>query len=812
MTQHQWSLPISGMSCAGCAARLERSLGKAPGVASASVNFASARAQVQSDSLSVQQLVALVEQAGFQVPTERLTLQVTGLSCASCVRRLEQGLAGQPGVASVSVNLATGKLDLTGFAPLDEAPIRARIMALGFGLQQSAASDAQQAQAAPQGFLPLWWPVALAALLTLPLQLPMLLSVAGISVTLPPLWQWLLATPVQFWLGYRFYRQGWSALRHGSGNMDLLVALGTTAAYGLSIWQWLIALRAEHIDHQLVMPHLYFEASATVITLVLLGKWLEERAKRQTSSALAALRALRPDEANVWRDGKLVRVSLAEVQKGERVVIRPGERIAVDGVILSGSSQVDESLLTGESLPVDKTVGERVTGGAINGNGLLEVLADRLGSESMLARIIALVESAQGAKAPVQRLVDRVSAVFVPMVLALALLTLLLWGMLTGDWQSAILNAVAVLVIACPCALGLATPTAIMVGTGSAARAGILIRDFTALELAHRVDTVVFDKTGTLTQGKPVLAQWLSIGDQTQEALLPLAASLQQGSEHPLARAVLDKAQALGVAPLPASQLKALPGIGIEGMVAGGHYQLGSERILTRLAQPVFAEVSGWLAQRREQGEAVAFLCRLTDNGSELLAAMSFYDALRPTAKEAIAALRRQGVKVALFSGDHAQSVERIGRELGMDLVLSGLLPADKAHHLAQLREQGQRVAMVGDGINDAPALAAADMGIAMGSGTDVAMESAGITLMRSDPALVAAAIDISRRTYAKIRQNLFWAFFYNVVGIPLAALGLLSPVIAGAAMALSSFCVVSNALLLRRWKVTSERGNHEYR
>ena len=812
MTQQQRILPISGMSCAGCAARLERTLGKAPGVVAASVNFASASAQVRSEGLSVQQLVALVEQAGFQVPAARLALQVTGLSCASCVRRLEQGLAELPGVTSVSVNLATGKLELTGLAPLDEAAIRARVVALGFGLSQSAEPQPGEEQGASSWRLPLWWPVAVAALLTLPLQLPMLLSGLGMSVTLAPLWQWLLATPVQFVLGYRFYRQGWNALRHGSGNMDLLVALGTTAAYGLSVWQWLLALRAEHIDHQMVMPHLYFEASATVITLVLLGKWLEERAKRQTSSALAALRALRPEEASVRRHGQLYQIPVSELQMGDCMVVRPGERVAADGVILQGASQVDESLLTGESLPVEKWVGERVTGGAINGNGVLEVRVDRLGDDSMLSRIIALVESAQGAKAPVQRLVDRVSALFVPVVLAIALLTLLLWGTLAGDWQSAILNAVAVLVIACPCALGLATPTAIMVGTGSAARAGILIRDFAALEMAHQVDCVVFDKTGTLTEGKPVLAEWLSIGYQEQVALLQIAASLQQGSEHPLARAVLNKATEQAVSPLPVTGSRALPGIGIEGEVAGVRYQLGSERILASLALSLAPAVGNWLAQRREQGEAVAFLCQLSEQGAELLAAMSFYDVLRPSARSAVAALHQCGVEVALFSGDHAQSVERIGRELGISRVLSGLLPAQKADHLAQLRQMGKQVAMVGDGINDAPALAAADMGIAMGSGSDVAMESAGITLMRSDPALVAAAIDIARRTYAKIRQNLFWAFFYNVVGIPLAACGLLSPVIAGAAMALSSVCVVSNALLLRRWKVTSQRDEHEYR
>ena len=812
-TPHPWSLAITGMSCAGCAARLERLLGKQTGISRASVNFATGKAQIHSEGPSLADVIALIEQAGFGVARESRTLTIGGLSCASCVRRLEQGLATLPGMASVSVNLATAKAQLELSLPIPAEEIAARIHELGFRLEveptAASAISPSSADPAPFSWWPAWGPVALALLLTVPLQLPMLLALVSVPFTLPPLWQWLLATPVQFVLGWRFYRQGWLALRHGSGNMDLLVAMGTSAAYGLSVWLWLVALRAEHMEHQLLMPHLYFEASATVITLVLLGKWLEERAKRQTRSAIAALQALRPEIARVVRAGQIVTLPLAELVVGDRVVIRPGERIPVDGVVVEGMSQVDESLLTGESLPVDKGVGQRVIGGAINGNGLLEVIADSLGASSMLSRIIALVESAQAGKAPVQRLVDRISALFVPVVLGIALLTLLLWGLLGGDWQSAILNSVAVLVIACPCALGLATPTAIMVGTGSAARSGILIKDIAALELAHRVDWVVFDKTGTLTQGKPLL-ETIEIVQQrmSPDEALALAAALQQGSEHPLAAAVRIAAEskALGLPLVQESQ--ALPGIGIRGKVQGQPYLLGSERILTELGVTLDDALQLWVKVHQERGEAMAFLCRASEPGKSadkaLLAILTFSDRVRPEAAQAVASLKAQGIHVALFSGDHAGSANRIGQSLGIDRIEANLLPADKAALLEALRQQGHCVAMVGDGINDAPALAAADIGIAMGGGTDVAMHSAGITLMRSDPLLVAAAIDISRRTYDKIRQNLFWAFFYNVVGIPLAALGLLSPVIAGLAMALSSVCVVSNALLLRRWRAMS--------
>ena len=642
------------------------------------------------------------------------------------------------------------------------------------------------------------WKVALAAALSAPLVIPMLGDLFGRHWMLAGWLQWLLATPVQFWLGARFYRAGWKALRAGSGNMDLLVSLGTSAAYGLSLW---LLWQADG-----AMAHLYFESSAVVITLVLLGKWLESRAKRQTSDAIRALQALRPETARVRRDGIDIDVPVAELAVGDLVVVRPGERVAADGRVEDGRSHVDESLITGESLPVAKQAGDRVTGGALNAEGLLLVRTQAVGAESTLARIVRMVESAQAGKAPIQRLVDQVSAVFVPVVVGLALLTLLGWGFATGDWSAGVLNAVAVLVIACPCALGLATPAAIMVGTGAAARRGILIKDAQALEIAHAVRVVAFDKTGTLTEGRPQLAAAEPAADAglSAEQLVGLAAALQLGSEHPLAAAVLAAAKQ----PLaPASDVRALPGRGIAGVVDGQSLQLGSTRLMDESGVARGA-LEARALELQSEGRTVSWLAgRRGDAPWRLLGLLAFGDTLKPGAAAAIATLRGLGLRTLMISGDNAGSANAVGRALGIDDVRAEVLPEQKAGLVATLRAEiaGRgKVAMVGDGINDAPALAAADVGMAMAGeqgGTDAAMQAAGITLMRGDPALVAQAIDISRRTSAKIRQNLFWAFFYNVVGIPLAAFGLLNPVVAGAAMAMSSVSVLTNALLLKRWR-----------
>ncbi len=732
-----------------------------------------------------------------------LELSVEGMTCASCVARVEKALRKVPGVADAQVNLATEVASVTSAgAGVDAADLVAAIERAGYAARVLDATGAPvaepsaDARAVPKW--PEWWPVAVAAALSLPLALPMAASLFGRHWMLDGWLQWALATPVQFWLGARFYRAGWKALKAYSGNMDLLVALGTSAGYGLSVQQ----LLTSHAGHG--TPHLYFEASAVVITLVLLGKWLEARAKRQTTESIRALNALRPETARVRRAGREVELPLAQVRLGDEVVVRPGERIPVDGLVLEGASQVDESLITGESLPVARHEGDRVTGGAVNGEGLLRVRTTALGAESTLARIIRLVESAQARKAPIQRLVDRVSAVFVPAVIALAIVTALAWGFITGDWQSALLNAVAVLVIACPCALGLATPAALMAGTGVAARHGILIKDAEALEVAHGVRTVAFDKTGTLTEGKPELVAHEAV-DGGGAALLSLAAAMQAHSEHPLARAVTAAAAQAGVEIPAAAQVRAVAGRGMAARVLERELRLGSGRFMSELGVDTGA-LSLRARELEAEGRTVSWLADVS-TAPRLLGLLAFGDRPKATAAAAVRLLQALGVRTVLVTGDNAGSARAVAHTLGIAEVHAEVLPEDKAALVGQLRQGSGRVAMVGDGINDAPALAAADVGIAMSTGTDVAMHAAGITLMRGDPALVAAALDISRRTYSKIRQNLFWAFIYNVVGIPLAALGLLNPVVAGAAMAFSSVSVVGNALLLRRWKGAQRLG-----
>jgi Cu+-exporting ATPase len=719
-----------------------------------------------------------------------ITLQISGMSCASCVIRVEKALMKVPGVASASVNLATEKASVHAAPEVSPAVLQAAIEKAGYSAS-AVAKDAAPGAAAPR--LPEWWPVAAAGALTLPLVLPMLLQVLGIEWMPSAAWQLALATPVQFWLGARFYRAGWKALLAKTGNMDLLVALGTSAAYGLSVY-----LMWKHADHG--MPHLYFEASAAVITLVLLGKWLEGRAKRQTADAIRALNALRPTTARVRRNGAEVELPVAQVVLDDLVVVRPGDRVPVDGEIVEGRSHLDESLITGESLPVARGEGDHVTGGALNAEGLLLVRTTAIGTETTLARIIRMVESAQAAKAPIQRIVDRVSAVFVPVVLGIALATFVGWAAYGGDWETALINAVAVLVIACPCALGLATPTAIMAGTGVAARHGILIKDAEALEVAHATTVVAFDKTGTLTEGKPALAAVLPAPGMARDDVLRIAAALQATSSHPLALAVLDVVRAEQLPVPPAQGAKALPGRGVEGVVQGQTVLLGSTRLLRELGLAAGALAAD--AERlQNEGKTVSWLLRRHADAVELLGLLAFGDTLKPSARDAVARLQALGLKTVMLTGDNRGAALAVARELGIDDVRAEVLPGDKAAAVQALRQDGSVVAFVGDGLNDGPALAAASVGFAMAGGADVATETAGITLMRGDPRLVPDALDVSRRTYSKIKQGLFWAFAYNVLGIPLAAFGLLSPVIAGAAMAFSSVSVVTNALTLRRWK-----------
>ena len=782
-------LPIRGMTCAGCAGRVERALQQVPGVSSARVNLLAERAQVQYQGSSPQALIDSITASGFQVPQTSLELQIAGMSCASCVGRVERALAQVPGVLTVSVNLASERAHLQLLGTADPQALLAAVVAAGY---QASLLNAE-APPATDPSQPLQrerWSLLLALGLALPLLLPMLVEPFGLHWMQPAWLQFALATPVQFIFGARFYRAGWSAVRAGSANMDLLVALGTSAAYGLSLYLWWATPAGG-------MPHLYFEAAAVVIALVRLGKYLESRAKRQTSSALRALQALRPAFALRLQDGREEQVAIGSLQRDDVIVVKPGERFPVDGLIIEGSSHADEALLSGESLPVAKHPGDAVSTGAINGEGRLLVRIRALGGETQLAQIIRLMENAQAGKAPIQKLVDRISQVFVPVVLAIALLTLVGWLLAGAGLQVALLNAVAVLVIACPCALGLATPTAIMVGTGVAARHGILIKDAEALEIAHAVHAVAFDKTGTLTSGSPQVVHLQAV-DGNHEQLLQLAGSLQQGSEHPLAKAVLSACsdRNLNLSAVTASQ--ALPGKGTRAELGTRTLALGNHRLLDE--QQLLAGVLGNAAEAWEaEGRSLAWLLELAPQ-PQVLGLLAFGDSLKPGARAAIQQLQALGIRCHLISGDNQGSVNAVADALGIDERQANVLPADKLARINALKQYG-RVAMVGDGINDAPALAAADIGIAMGSGTDIAMHAAGITLLRGDPRLVPAALAISRRSYAKIRQNLFWAFIYNLIGLPLAAFGLLNPVLAGAAMALSSVSVVANALLLKRWK-----------
>nr|WP_315481022.1 heavy metal translocating P-type ATPase [uncultured Rhodoferax sp.] len=731
-----------------------------------------------------------------------IDIGIGGMTCASCVMRVEKALKKVPGVESATVNLATESARVQVNDPTMEARLRRAVRDAGYEpLAPSAAIDA--VDVSPwAGFGPVGIGLALCA----PLVLPMVGDLFGKDWMLPALWQFLLATPVQFILGARFYKAGWHALLARTGNMDLLVALGTSAGWALSMWLWLTA--PDHSAHggPAMAPHLYFESSAVVVTLVLLGKWLEARTKRQTTAAIRALHSLRPDTAHLLgRDGE-VDVPVNEVLVGDRIVVKPGERFPVDGTLLEGRTQVDESMLTGEPLPVTKEVGAKLTGGSINGEGRVVLQVRAVGVDTVLSHIIRLVEDAQAAKAPIQRLVDQVSAVFVPVVLVIALGTLLAWWFTGNSFEVALIHAVAVLVIACPCALGLATPAAIMAGTGVAAKHGILIKDAQALEVAHTVNVVAFDKTGTLTVGQPRLTALLPVG-LTEDEALRLAASLQSGSEHPLAHAVVTAAKTKTVEVQAPTDVQAVPGRGTEGVVAGRTLLLGSLRWMTELGVALEA-VTVQAEQLQAEGATVSAMAERTQSGVTLLALLAFADEPKPGAKEALATLKARGIQTVMISGDNRGAAEAMAKRLGLDAkdVLAEVLPGDKAAKVAELKAGGKVVAMVGDGVNDAPALAAADVGMAManpnGGGTDVAMHAAGITLMRGDPLLVAGALDISRRTVAKIRQNLFWAFAYNAAGIPLAALGYLSPVVAGAAMALSSVSVMTNALLLKRWKL----------
>ena len=809
MTTKQINLPVTGMTCAMCVKNVERSLKRADGVADVSVNLATERAAVQydGDKLDASDLVAQVERAGYGVAAAATDLPITGMTCAMCQKNVERALDRSDGVISASVNLASEKASVS-YLPgvtrrhdLVEAVERA-----GYGVIDTSEHDAhedheaavRQAEIDRQARL-----VKIGALFTIPLtilsmarhflhQVPFLMD--NFAFLDHDIWLFIfgaLATPVMLLLGRQYLSGGSRSMHHGHANMDVLVAMGSSAAYVYGI---IVLLGIVFGFSDVVGKSDYFESTAVILTLVTLGKLLEARAKGRTSAAIKKLMGLAPKTATLLSDGKEKAIPIDEVAPGDILLVKPGERIPVDAIVAEGHSAVDESMLTGESLPVDKSVGAEVYGGAINQQGRLVIEAQRVGRDTVLAQIIRLVEQAQGSKAPIQAIADRVASVFVPMVIVLAIITLVGWLTVGGaDLPQAILNMIAVLVIACPCALGLATPTAIMVGSGRGAEAGILFRSSEALERAGALTTILLDKTGTITQGKPNVVEVIAAPGFSGRNVLQFSASAEAASEHPLALAVLDEAKAQGIAPLPLENFEANPGRGIVATIDGKEILVGSPRFIAENDIDINALESD-IARSQNQGQTVVLLAI----DRRLAGAIAIGDTVKPGSKDAIRALKSRGLAIAMITGDNRQTADAIAREVGIERVLSEVLPADKAEAVVQLQNEGATVAMVGDGINDAPALAQADIGFAIGSGTDIAIEAGDITLVGGDLKALVTALELSKATLRTIHQNLFWAFIYNIVLIPVAMLGGLIPMFAAAAMAFSSVFVVSNSLRLR--------------
>ncbi|NEZ45027.1 heavy metal translocating P-type ATPase [Paenibacillus alvei] len=804
MAEKHTTLPIEGMTCAACATRIEKGLKRMDGIEEAAVNLASERAAVQydGDAVSLQQVVDKIEHLGYKVPVETMDLQIEGMTCAACSTRIEKGLNRLPGVQSAAVNLATETAKIT-YIGLKQEDILNKIAQLGYtGRLKKEEGEGEQESPTQRNMRRLRNTFLVSAILSIPLLWSMVGHFSFTSWIWVPEWfmhpwvQMILAAPVQFIIGARFYVGAYKALRSGSANMDVLVALGTTSAYVYSVylaWQWQIG--------QLHHPEMYFETSAVLITLILLGKWLEASAKGRSSQAIRALMGLRAKTATVVRNGEQVEVPVEDVASGDIVLVRPGEKVPVDGVVVSGTSTVDESMLTGESVPVEKQAGDNVYGATVNAQGAFTMQATQIGSETALSQIIKIVEEAQGSKAPIQRIADKISGIFVPIVVGIAVLVFLLWyfAVEPGNFGIALSRTIAVLVIACPCALGLATPTSIMAGTGRAAEYGVLFRGGEHLEGAYRVQTVVLDKTGTVTEGAPSLTDVVlpDVNEEEKAELLTLLASAEKQSEHPLAQAIVKGLSEQGISTVEPTSFRAEPGYGIEAQVNGQSIIVGTRRWMEK--NGIASSNAETTLQEMEQSGKTAMLIAVDGKWRGIVAVA---DQVKASSKQAIERLHQMGIRVVMMTGDNIRTAKAIASQVGIDNVFAEVLPEQKAQHVRELQQDGTVVAMVGDGINDAPALAAADIGFAIGTGTDVAMETAGVTLMRGDLNGIADAMEMSRRTMRNIKQNLFWALIYNTLGIPIAASGLLAPWLAGAAMAFSSVSVVLNALRLQRIKL----------
>jgi Cu+-exporting ATPase len=796
------SLKISGMSCAACAARIEKGLSKIEGVSSANVNFAMERATVEFDDTqaNAQKLEEVINRLGYGVVKEqsdresRVELKISGMSCAACSARIEKRLHRLEGVSKANVNLTTEKATIEYDASrIKVSEMIKAVQDLGYGAEKAeeVARDREK-ELREKEIRGLRLTLIISVVLSSPLVLAMLLSLLGINVPFlhDPYFQLIIATPVQFVIGSRFYKHAFYALRSKSANMDVLISMGTSAAYFFSLYN--VFFQPPAMDG---MKDLYFEAAAVIITLILLGKYLEAVAKGKTSEAIKKLMGLQAKTARVIRNNLEEDIPVEEVEVGDIVVVRPGEKVPVDGKILEGSSAIDEAMLTGESLPVEKKPGDFVIGATINKFGTFKFEATKVGKDTALSQIVKMVENAQGSKAPIQKIADRVSGIFVPVVVLIALVTFLSWFLATGDLAKAIVSAVAVLVIACPCALGLATPTAIMVGTGKGAENGILIKGGEHLETAYKLNAVVLDKTGTITKGQPEVTDIITLGSLDEKEVLRLAAITEKSSEHPLGAAIYENGRKeSGAIPDPDS-FEAIPGRGVRAVVENRTIHMGTRKLMLEKGIDT-GPIESALAKLEDDGKTAMLMA--VENTLEAIVAVA--DTLKENSKEAIEDLQKMGIEVYMITGDNKRTANAIAKQVGITQVLAEVLPENKAREVEKLKSSGKAVAMVGDGINDAPALATADIGMAIGTGTDVAIEAADITLMRGDLRTIPAAIRLSRKTMRKIKQNLFWAFFYNIIGIPFAALGFLNPMIAGGAMAFSSVSVVTNSLSLKNY------------